>query len=81
MTRSGRDCDNSEARVVSRSSSDFVSAESFRLTLRVSSDMIVIDHEEKCLNFRDPEAARTLRSNLTPLYFLSITRFQKPNHL
>ena len=41
MTSSGRDWDNSEARIVSRSSSDFVRAESFLLTLRASSDMII----------------------------------------
>jgi len=37
---SGRDWDNSEASLVSRSSSEFVSVASFLLTLRVSSDMI-----------------------------------------
>lgn len=39
MTRSGRDCDDSAARLVSRSSSDLVSVEIFRLILSVSSDM------------------------------------------
>jgi len=82
ITRSGRDRDSSEARLVSRSSSDFVSAESFLLTLRASSDMI--DHEEiddygkegkdKCL----AGIAKRLDSSLEPhtLIFLSITCFQ-----
>lgn len=68
MTRSGRDWDNSEARMVSRSSSDFVSAESFLLTLRASSDMMItkeIDDDyvnavkkEGRTNVRDREATR-----------------------
>jgi hypothetical protein len=39
MTRSGRDWDSSPVRLVSRSSSEFVSVESFLLILSVSSDM------------------------------------------
>lgn len=39
MTRSGRDWDNSAVRLVSRSSSELVSVESFLLILSVSSDM------------------------------------------
>jgi hypothetical protein len=39
MTRSGRDWDDSAVRLVSRSSSEFVSEESFLLILSVSSDM------------------------------------------
>ena len=39
MTRSGRDWDNSTARLVSRSSSELASVESFLLILSVSCDM------------------------------------------